>query len=65
MGDVGKLIDQLGHTETHPDVALAMGIAQARQVARTQKAALEHRSGVKVPLDARILCGLVEFGAYF
>ena len=65
MGDVGKIIDQLWHTESHSDVAFAMGIAQARQVARTQKAALEHRGGVKVPLDARILCGLVEFGAYF
>ena len=32
--------------------------------ARTLKAALEHRIGVKVPLDARILCWLVEFAAY-
>ena len=32
--------------------------------ARTLKAALEHRIGVKVPPDARILCWLVEFAAY-
>ena len=32
--------------------------------ARTLKAALEHRTGVKVPLDSRILCWLVEFAAY-
>ena len=32
--------------------------------ARTLKSALEHRIGVKVPLDARILCWLVEFAAY-
>ena len=32
--------------------------------ARTLKAALEHRTGAKVPPDARILCWLVEFAAY-
>ena len=32
--------------------------------ARTLTAALDHRIGVKVPLDARTLCWLVEFAAY-
>ena len=32
--------------------------------ARTLTGALEHRIAVKVPLDARILCRLVEFAAY-
>ena len=32
--------------------------------ARTLKAALEHRTGARVPPDARILCWLVEFAAY-
>ena len=32
--------------------------------ARTLKAALEHRKGVNVPLDATRLCWLVEFAAY-
>ena len=32
--------------------------------ARTLKAALEHRTGTRIPLDARILCWLVEFAAY-
>ena len=32
--------------------------------ARTLKAALEHRIGIRVPPDARILCWLVEFAAY-
>ena len=31
--------------------------------ARTLKAALEHRIGVRVPLDARIVCWLVEIAA--
>ena len=33
-------------------------------LARTLKAALEHRIGTRVPPDARILCWLVEFPAY-
>ena len=32
--------------------------------ARTLKTALEHRTGARVPPDARILCWLVEFAAY-
>ena len=32
--------------------------------ARTLKAALEHRKGTRIPLDARIPCWLVEFAAY-
>ena len=32
--------------------------------ARTLKAALEHRIGVRVQPDARVLCWLVEFAAY-
>ena len=32
--------------------------------ARTLKAALEHRTGTRVPPDARILCWLVEYAAY-
>ena len=35
----------------------------ARQ-ATTLKAALEHRTGTRVPPDARILCWLVEFATY-
>ena len=35
-----------------------------RGQARTLKAAVEHRSGVKVPPDARPMCWLVEFAAY-
>ena len=35
-----------------------------RGQARTLKAAVEHRSGVKVPPDARPLCWLLEFAAY-
>ena len=32
--------------------------------ARTLKAALEHRTGTRIPPDARILCWLVELAAY-
>ena len=33
-------------------------------LSRTLKAALEHRTGARVPPDARTLCWLVEFAAY-
>ena len=41
-----------------------MGPSSVRWGSLPLKAALEHRFGIRVPPDARILCWLVEFAAY-
>ena len=51
----------VGESESNGVIERAVGLVAGQ--ARTLKAALEHRIGVKVPPDARILCWLVEFAA--
>ena len=44
----------MGESQSNGIIERAVGLVAGQ--ARTLKAALEHRIGVKVPLDARILC---------
>ena len=52
----------VGESQSTGTVERTVGLMAGQ--ARTLEAALEHRVGVKVPLDARILCWLVEFAAF-
>ena len=49
-------------SQSHGIIERAVGLVAGQ--ARTLKAALEHRIGTRIPLDARILCWLIEFAAY-
>ena len=51
----------VGESQSNGIIECVVGLMAGQ--ARTLKAALEHRIGVKVPLDARILSWLVEFAA--
>ena len=51
----------VGQSQSNGIIERTVGLAAGQ--ARTLKAALEDRIGVKVPLDARMLCWLVEFAA--
>ena len=50
--------------ESHSNGIIERAVGLVAGQARTLKAALEHRTGARVPPDARILCWLVEFAAY-
>ena len=50
--------------EGQSNVVIERGVGLVAGQARTLKAASEHRMGTRVPLDARILCLLVEVAAY-
>ena len=52
----------VGESQSNGIIERAVGFV-ARQ-ARTLKASLEHRTGTRIPPDARMLCWLVEFAAY-
>ena len=52
----------VGESQSNDIIERAVGLVAGQ--ARTLKAALEHRIGVKVPVDARILCWLLEFAAF-
>ena len=52
----------MGDSQSNGIIERAVGLVAGQ--ARTLKAALEHRTGARVPPDARILCWLVEFTAY-
>ena len=52
----------VGQSQSNGIIERTVGLVAGQ--ARTLKAALEHRIGVKVPPDARILCWLVEFASY-
>ena len=52
----------VGESQSNGIIKRAVGLVASQ--ARTLKAALEHRIGVKVPPDPMILCLLVEFAAY-
>ena len=52
----------VGESQSNGIIERAAGLVAGQ--ARTLKAALERRRGTRVPPDARILCWLVEFGAY-
>ena len=52
----------VGESQSHGIIERAVGLVAGQ--ARTLKAALEHRTGTRVPSDERILCWLVEFAAY-
>ena len=52
---------QWGRASRTESSKVSLGLVAGQ--ARTLKAALEHRIGVKVPPDARALCWLVEFAA--
>ena len=53
---------QVEEGQSNGIVERAVGLVASQ--ARTLKATLEHRIGVRVPSDARIFCWLVEFAAY-
>ena len=52
----------VGESQSDGIIERAVGLVAGQ--ARTLKAALEHRIGVRIQPDARILCWLVEFAAY-
>ena len=52
----------MGDSQSNGVIERAVGLVAGQ--ARTLKAALEHRTGTRIPPDARILCWLVEFAAY-
>ena len=52
----------VGESQSNGIIERAVGLLAGQ--ARTLKAALEHRTGARVPPDARVLCWLVEFAAY-
>ena len=51
----------VGESQSNGIIERAVGFVAGQ--ARTLKAALEHRTGARVPPDARKLCWLVEFAA--
>ena len=50
--------------ESQPNGIIERAAGLVAGQARTLKAALEHRIGIRIQPDARILCWLVEFAAY-
>ena len=52
----------VGESQSNGIIERTVGLVAGQ--ARTLKGALDHRTGVRVPADARILCWLVEFAAY-
>ena len=52
----------VGDSQSNGVIERAVGLVASQ--ARTLKAALEHRTGTRIPPDARIPCWLVAFAAY-
>ena len=52
----------VGESQSNGIIERTVGVVAGQTT--SLKAALEHRFGVRVPPDARILCRLVEFSAY-